>query len=261
MKTPFVALVFVMAAACSPAGQDAGKAGAEKQAAPAQQQSQVDPEALQALGRMSAYMRTLQNVEIHARTTMEDVLLETGQKVQFGGEATYRIRRPNAFFLESNTDRRHRQFFYDGTTFTIFSPRMHVYAQRPAPSTIHEMVDRMENQYGMNVPLSDLFYWGTNEDDTRDVQIATHVGFARINGQVTDQYAFRKGQVDAQIWIARGDRPLPLKIIITTLSQPEQPQYTAELTWNTNPRFSAQTFAFRPPSDAHEIRIADNSNS
>jgi hypothetical protein len=91
------------------------------------------------------------------------------------------------------------------------------------------------------------------------VQLASHIGFARINGQNTDQYAFRQGDIDWQIWIARGDRPLPLKVIITTRSDPAQPQFTSVLSWNLNPRFSNATFAFNPPRDAHEIRIAEAS--
>lgn len=255
MREFIAALVLVGAAACSPPAEKQATAPEAQPQAAADERPAVDPEAIAALERMGAYLRTLQAFEVRAETTMDNVLDGTEQKVQFAGEGLYRIRRPNAFFLEANTDRRHRQFYYDGTTFTIFSPRMNVYAQRPAPATIREMVDEMENRYNIPVPLADLFYWGS--EPVPDLQLASVIGFARMNGQDSDHYAFRQGDIDWQIWIARGDRPLPLKVVITTRSDPAQPQYTSELAWNLNPTFTASTFAFRPPGQAHEIQIAE----
>lgn len=257
MRVGVAALVFIAAAACSPASsptsQEAAPAKTEAAAPAAEQSPSVDPAAIQALQRMGGYLRTLGEFEVRARTAQDMVLTDTGQKVQFAGDGLYRIRRPNAFYLESNTDRRQRRYYYDGQNFTIFSPRMKVYAQRPAPATIGEVVDEMRERYGIPLPLADLFYWGTEPVD--NVDLASRIGFARVNGQESDQYAFREGGIDWQVWIARGDRPLPLKVVITTRSDPAQPQFTSELTWNLHPRFSAATFAFHPPADAHAIQI------
>ena len=258
MRMRVAALVLLVTAACSPAeqkGAAAPETAESKTAAP--EAPAVDPRAVEALTRMSAYLRTLQSFEVRATTTMDQVLTDTEQKVQFGGNGIYRIRRPNAFFLESNTDRRERQFYYDGTTFTIFSPRMGVYAQRPAPGTIREMVTEMEERYAIPVPLADLFYWGSEPVNGDEFQLASLIGFARVGNQETDQYAFRQGDIDWQIWIARGDRPLPLKVIVTTREDPAQPQYVAELAWNTSASFSPATFAFRAPSGAHQIQLAE----
>lgn len=254
MRFPVAALILALAAACSPSEQKAAEQPKTETPASAEQPP-VDPAAIQALETMGAYLRTLQSFEVRAETTRDFVLEDTEQKVQFAGDGVYRIRRPNAFYLEANTDRRHQQYYYDGTTFTVFSPRMHAYAQRPAPATIREMVDEMRDRYGMEVPLADLFYWGT--ESVEDVQLASVIGFARINDQPAGHYAFRQGDVDWQIWIADGDRPLPLKVVVTTRDDPAQPQFTSVLTWNLSPRFSDATFAFRAPNDAHQIRIAE----
>lgn len=261
MKTLTAALLLLVAAACGPVEQQdkAGSQSAETEAAAppaAPAAPAVDPAAIEALTRMSAYLRTLQTFEVRAVTSRDEVLNDTEQKVMFDGNGLYQIRRPNAFYLEANTDRRQRRYYYDGTTFTIYSPRMDVYAQRPAPGTIREMVDQMQDRYNIPVPLADLFYWGT-EPVPNDLELASVIGPARINNQDTMQYAFRRGDIDWQVWIAKGDRPLPLKVVITTRSDPERPQYTSVLTWNTNAHFAPTTFAFRPPSGAHEIQIAE----
>ena len=36
--------------------------------------------------------------------------------------------------------------------------------------------------------------------------------------------------VDWQIWIAQGDKPYPCRYVITTLSYPQEPQYTLDIT-------------------------------
>ncbi|MEJ0041147.1 MAG: DUF2092 domain-containing protein [Rhizomicrobium sp.] len=85
-------------------------------AAPAKNQD-VEPEALAALDRMGAYLRTLQSFEIKAVTTT-DVVLDDGQKVQFAGTNTYKVRRPNGFVISVANDRKVRQFYYDGKSLT-----------------------------------------------------------------------------------------------------------------------------------------------
>lgn len=257
MRLPIL-IAAVLAAACSRAPQtsEQAKAPTQQQQQAAAPASAVDPAAMAALDRMGAYLRTLENFEVRADTTLDEVDADTGQKLQFEGNTLYRVARPHAFFVETNTDRRHRQFYYDGTKFTIYSPRMGFYAQAPAPGTIAETVALVEDRYDIDMPLKDLFYWGTPEVDNSNITSAQHIGFARIDGADTDQYAFRQDPVDWQIWIQRGDRPLPRKLVITSREEEGQPQFASELSWNVNPRFTNATFAFSPPAQARQIRFA-----
>lgn len=259
MNRLVAALALVLAASCSPEGEQAKTSATPEAATSVQTASQsVDPASIAALNRMGAYLRTLTNFEVRARTSIDEVLIDNGQKIQFSGEGLYKVRRPSAFYLETKTDRRQRRFYFDGKTFTIYSPRLNVYAQRAAPGTIAEMVTQMEENYGIEVPLADLFYWGSADVKPAEFQLASHIGFARVNGQASDQYALRQGTVDWQVWIARGPRPLPLKVIVTSYEEPGQPQFVSELTWNLNPLFNPRTFAFQPGKDVHQIQIAAN---
>jgi hypothetical protein len=221
----------------------------------------VDPAAIAALERMSAYLRSLQSFEARTATTMDMITEVTPgeeQKLQFAGTGLYRVRRPNSFFVEQRTDRRQRQYYYDGTNLTVYAPRMHYYAQVAAPATIAETVILLEERYNISLPLSDLFTWGTSAADTANMVTAQHIGFARIGEDECDHYAFRQGELDWQIWIRRGDQPLPRKVVITTREMEGQPQFTSELTWTLNPRFEDTVFTFTPSSEARRIQIADN---
>src|SRR5262245_26969522 len=247
-----------LAVAQQPARQAAPAHTTQPAPSPPSEQPGVDPAAIQALERMSGFLRSLQSFEIHTRTTYEDVTVEEGQKLQFAGTGVYRVRRPNAFFVEQRTDRRQRQYFYDGTTLTVYSPRMHYYAQVAAPGTIAETVNMAIDQYNLNLPLADLFTWGTSAADTANVVSAQHIGYARIGDSDADQYAFRQGALDWQIWIQRGEQPLPLKVVITSREEEGQPSFSSELTWTLNPRFDNAVFAFRPDAQARRIQIAEN---
>ena len=217
--------------------------------------SDIDPDAIEALKRMSAYLGTQTSFELKTSGAF-DLVLDDGQRLQFGDNATFKVRRPNGFVIERVGDYKDRRFTYDGKQLTVSSPRTAYYAQVEAPATIRETLALAADRYGIELPLTDLFRWsepGGGRAD--DIQEALYVGPALIDGTRTDHYAFREAEVDWQIWIAQGDSPVPRKIVITDRTDPSSPQYTATLSWNFRPAFDAQTFAFQAPAGALPIRL------
>lgn len=240
----------VMAAALLSAG------GALAQSPPAPTpSSDIEPEAVEALKRMSAYLGTLNAFEATANATF-DVALDNGQKVQFADKAVVKVQRPNGFVIERTSDYKDRRFIYDGKKLTVYSPRTSYYAQVDAPPTIRETLQAVSDQYGIELPLTDLFRWSEPDGGRADkLKSAFYVGKTKIDGVPTDHYAFREDEVDWQIWITEGATPTPRRIVIDTRDDAARPQYTADLTWNTNPAFSNATFAFQPPANAMPIRL------
>lgn len=218
--------------------------------------STLDPVALDALKGMGNYLKNLKTFEIHSKATMEASLENTDLLVHLGYEGTYRVQRPNAFYVELKSDRAVREYYYDGKSLTVNVPRQNYYAKAAAPPTIRQTVDKIYADYGISLPLADLFYW-SESPMTDGITSAVRIGFARINGQETDQFAYRGPDLDWQVWIARGAAPLPLKIVITDRSQQLRPSYSAELTWNTAPKFSAQDFTFTPDPKSTAIKLAN----
>jgi hypothetical protein len=214
----------------------------------------VEPGALDALNKMSSYLRTLPSFEVHIATVREEVD-DHDQKLQFLGTTTYKAKKPDGLVVDIAEDRRTRHFVYDGKTATMLAPKMGVYTTIAAPPNIKQLLDLLEDKYAIEFPLEDLFLWGTEGDRRADIKRAYLVGFARIAGQDADQYAFREDGIDWQIWIAKGNTPLPLRVVITGTDDPRQPQTEASLTWNTAPTFTADIFAFKAPPGAKPITI------
>jgi hypothetical protein len=63
--------------------------------------------------------------------------------------------------------------------------------------------------------------------------------------------------VDFQVWIAKGDQPWPLRIVINYRLMPGSPQFRANLSdWNPSPKFTQKTFVFEQPAGATQIPFA-----
>ena len=220
----------------------------------------VDADAMNALNKMGAYLRTLTAFQVRASTTTEDVL-EDGQKIQFEAVTDLLAQKPNHLRMEMTSDRQHRTYFFDGKQFTLWAQRVNYYATVPAPPTIPELADRLENKYGIDLPLTDLFYWGTERTDVRTIKSAMDVGPSEVEGTTCEQYAFRQDGLDWQVWIQNGDFPLPRKLVLTTMSDEARPQHTSVYTWNLAPSFNEAAFTFDPPRDAQKIVFAETGAS
>jgi hypothetical protein len=214
----------------------------------------IDPQAVAALERMGSYLRAQSSIKLDAEMTTDD-LLPSGQKVQYGGTAQLKVRRPDRLRADVVGDRKNEQMFYDGKTFTIFQPRLNYYARFDAPPTLAELVDLAEKRYGIDLPVADLFYWGTDKSRIGEIRAATKVGSSTVRGVACDHYAFRQTDVDWEICIEPGGRPLPRKLVITTTAERAQPQHQVVMNWDLNPRLNEQDFTFTPPPTAHRIEF------
>lgn len=215
----------------------------------------VEPQAREALQRMGAYLATLTAFEIKTETSL-DLVTNEGQRVQLDGGAHYKVQRPKGFAIEVATDMKDRRFVYDGKQLTVVSPKRGYYASAPMSGTNREVINQMAERYGINLPLEDLFSWSEPGGVRADRLTSGYlVGPATIDGVQTDHYAFREAAADWQVWIQKGDQPLPRKLVIVDRSDPAFPAYSARLNWTVNPTLNAADFAYVPGQGAKQIRL------
>lgn len=215
----------------------------------------VDPAAKAALDRMGAYLRSVQAFEADVTSTREEVL-ESGLKVQSDWVTNLVVRKPDRLLAHVQSDSQDRWFFYNGRLFTLWANRADLYATVDAPPTLGGLIQMLEEKLEIEVPLVDLFRWGTAEATTGEITQAVDLGPATIGGTTCHQYAFRQEGLDWQIWIQEGDFPLPRKLVLTTTSDDARPQFVATYSWNLAPSYNDAGFTFDPPADAHRITFA-----
>ena len=214
----------------------------------------VDPAAVAALNAMSSYLRGLPRYELVADVS-KDKVIEGNGKLQFDHVLKARYAKGEGLSMVSSSPQRQLEYFYNHKQFTLYTPRKHFYVTVDAPATITATMTAIEDKYDLSLPLSDIFLWGTEMAPTDAIEAAFLVGPGRVNGQDCQHYAYRQAEVDWQLCIADGDKPLPLKLVITTTDIAIQPQFVATINWDLNPDIKADSFTFTPPADAKPIQF------
>jgi hypothetical protein len=211
--------------------------------ASSQENSSIDPEAMEALNKMGAYLRSLKAFQIDSEVTNDDVL-EDGEIVTDNKTNTLLAVSPNLLRAELKSDDK-----------DVYGKLTNYYATVPAPPTTAQLVDKVYNDYDIEIPLVDLFKWGTDQSTIKRITSAMDVGPSTVQGITCEHYAFRQEGLDWQIWIQLGAYPLPRKFVIGTLTDDARPQHTSNLVWNLAPSYNEAAFTFDPPADSQRILL------
>lgn len=219
---------------------------------PATAANTVDPQAVAALDAMGRYLRSLQTFIVTGDSATQAVL-DNGQNVTFLHRTIMQLRRPDRVRAEIIGSGKPRGLVYNGKTFTLYDNNQGYYTIQSAPPTLDELVKTLREEYGVEMPLADLFYWGTDSNDAKRLTAATSLGLERVNGKWCRHYVFGEAGLDWELWLQSGKQPLPCRLAITDLSQPSRPTFWVSYQWNLRPGLNAVTFTYRPAAGMREI--------
>ena len=215
----------------------------------------IDPQAEKLLRRMSDYLASRQQFTAKAESTLE-VVLTSGQKLQFDSPATLEVSRPNKLRAHRRGDIANQEFFYDGKTLTLYNPKENLYATAAAPPTIDEMLDFAREKLDVIAPAAEFLYKNAAEKMLKEATSGFVVGPSVAGGVKCTHLAFRGGEVDWQIWIEDGDKPLPRKFVLTSKKVAGEPQFTVVIrNWDVAPKLANAEFNFTPPKGAKKIEF------
>jgi hypothetical protein len=213
-----------------------------------------DPDADKALQAMSTYLSGLKTFSVDVDIENE-VVLKTGEKLQFSSSGDIAVKRPDKLHVTRKGVLADAELTFDGKMLSIYGHRANVYAEIASPGpSIDAAIEEVRMQTGLDFPGADLFVADPDKALTEDLVQSTDVGIGYVSGIACDHLAFRKGDVDWQIWVQQGEHPLPMKYVITSKWITGAPQYTIRFNnWNVDPKFDAKTFNFAPPKDAKKL--------
>jgi len=240
--TAALAAVLLLLPAASPA--------APKADAPA-----IDPLAMQHLTRMCDFLKNLKAFAFRAEVNVDEVF-QGGLTLQTSRTETIAVRRPDRARADTVQDLEIKTITFDGATFSIFNQTKNSYSVLPAPGDLDTALDKVLDTYGVTAPLAELILSSPHESLTEGVLSGMYVGLRMVQGVPCHHLAFSQKDVDWQIWIADGDKPLPRKLVIVDKTLVGAPNYEAMLVdWKLNPRLKDSFFAFTPPPSATKIDI------
>jgi len=214
-------------------------------------------EALAALKRMSDFLGKQKKLSFEAEIGY-DAVQASGHKLEFGGSREVTIRRPDRLRVEGRA--RHgeeKTLIFDGKRISVIFADENAYAQVEKPGTIDEAIDYLVDDLGTPAPLADLYSNDFYAEVVDKIEWGVVLGDVIVEGVRCQHLAFLGTNVDAQFWVASGDQPLPIRIVITYPEAEGEPQFWARLHgWNLSAKASDGLFAFTPAKDAERIPFA-----
>lgn len=217
--------------------------------------AKIEPSADATIKRMSSYLSGLHSFRVEARAVDERITTD-GQKLQFLADSRVSVQRPNKLRVDCLGAVADTITRYDGKTLSVYGKRTGYFAEVPAPSTLDATIDFARMRYGIDAPGADLLFNRPYEELMGDVVSARDLGMEPIDGVMCHHLAMRGSDVDWQIWIEDGARPLPRRYVVSTKDQPSKPEFAVSLSrWEPNASIDASMFAFAPPPGAERIRL------
>jgi hypothetical protein len=257
-----LAVAQLLAVACGPSEEPA-PAEAPAPAAPYEQPEaeveeepaeELEEEAMGALLKTAELLGSAQRLSFTADVEF-DVRQDSGQLLEFGARRRATLRRPDRARVEvERRDGNRGMLLFDGQQVVLFDEDERVYASAEHPGSIDAMLDFTLDQLETPVPLADMLYTSLPDLMRERMKSGYLVGEETVDGIACDHLAFRTDDIDAQLWVARGDQPLPRRIVLSYKNAEGQPQFRADFVeWSLEPETPDSLFEFKPPEGAERL--------
>jgi hypothetical protein len=216
----------------------------------------IDPRAVERLQRMSAVLAQSRTLSLKAESLYDQVEL-SGVKIKRAVTQEIVLRRPDSlYFRSSRDDGKVREGHYDGKALTIVPEGGGAYARIDAAGGTDAMLDLIQSDYQVNVPVADLLYGDLYGRVKNYLLSGVYLGPRTVGGEVLDQLSFETTGADWQLWLEQGDRPLPRRLVVTFVNAPGEPEYlTVIKEWTLDQDPDAGLFRFDPPAEWRRIEI------
>jgi hypothetical protein len=216
--------------------------------------SPIDPRAVEKLQRMSDVLAKARSLSLKTEN-LYDQVESSGVKIKRAVSQEVVLRRPDSLYFRSvRDDGKVREGRYDGKALTIVPEGGGTYARVEVPGTVDTMLDQAD--YQVNVPVADLLYDDLYNRVKDSLLSGVDLGERTIGGEVLDHLSFETTGVDWQLWLERGYRPLPRRLVVTFMNAPGEPEYlTVVKEWKLDRTIEGEMFRFDPPADWRRIEL------
>src|SRR5262245_58750168 len=128
--------------------------------------------------------------------------------------------------------------------------------KRMLPGSVDQLIDHLRDRHKVAMPGADLLLSRVYQELTAGVIDSKHIGQGVIDGIECEHLAFRTMDVDWQLWVEIGGRPIPRKYVITSKAVTGAPQYTLRIKdWKPHVQAATDAFTFKPPADARKVEL------
>jgi len=215
------------------------------------------PDAKSILMRMADFLSKAPRMSVTVHSSY-DALQGEGDKVEWNDVREVMLSRPNLLRINTQrSDGARSLLVFDGKEITTFDESSKAYAQASHPGSVDDAVVYFVRDLGMRLPLAVLLLTRLPAELEQRVQSVEYVEKTATLSAPAHHIAGKTATVDFQLWIADGDRPAPLRAVLTYKEAPGQPQFRAQFSdWNFDRSAPENAFMFTPPEGAKKIPFA-----
>ncbi len=216
----------------------------------------IDPKAAGILQDMSYYMGSQYEYTYKADMMFDDVL-ESKEKIQYNGEETVYLKKPDKFYTGYVTDLGGYKLWYDAGQATLLEVPLNDFSLATLPPSVDQALNKLKEEYQFTPALSEFLFIDTYKVMTADVISGAYFGISKVMGANCHHLVFVEKEIDWQIWIEVGKRPVPRKLVITYKNMAESPQFIALIKdWVFGKPIT--NFAFKPEIPDVNSRVEFN---
>jgi hypothetical protein len=212
-----------------------------------------EAEAKTLLKAMSDYMAAQKVISLSFDTDLEFVTKDK-QKLMLASSGTLILNRPDKLRVTRHGGFADLETVFDGKTLTLLAKDANLYGQVDVPGTTDHLIDELREKYHRPVSGANLLMSNVYDELMSGVIDVKDLGSGVIGGAECDHLAFRKKEVDFQIWIAQGARPYPCQYVITSKLVADAPQYSVQVRdWKTGNEVTSDDFSFKNSTNAKKV--------
>ena len=216
----------------------------------------IDPQSAEIVMRAAEFLVAQQRFSFNWFVAVDRVF-DDNEKITFVRSGNTVMSRDGGFVAHSERDGKLRDFYYDGSNFTVASPSEEFYSTIPFTGGFDALVEAVREYTGTILPLWSLMSPNLADGLLDDVESGTYLGVTLVAGREAHHLAFREAEVDWQVWISTDDdTPLPIMIVGTEKTEAGLPQYRVFMNdWDLAPAIDPQQFRFSPGEEYIRVSL------
>ncbi len=217
------------------------------------QTTQIDSVAIMMLNKMGNLIGELESCSFTLNTSEDGIDVNLGLIKYFGVHQVYLVG-PDKMLINSQGDKGHRGFWYNGKQLQYYSYTENNFAVIDAPPNIIATIDTVHIKYGIDFPAADFFYPTFTLDLIEEYNNIIYVGKSRVDDKACFHLIAQNEEMSIQIWLSDDALFLPVKFVIVYYDVEPNQQYEATFSdWKLNPQLPDEMFEFTPPPQAEEL--------
>ena len=212
-----------------------------------------DAKAIEVLQQMDTYTDSMKKFVIKAES-YQDAAIGEGLIISNAYDTKVSVVRTQSLHSISKSGSQINEIYLHEGALTVYSGEQKFFTHAKVPEPLDDGLIFALEELDVETPLLDLLVLHSLDKlITPGVEVVYVTDDSTIRGVDCHHVLMVGPRVDMQVWIEKGDRPVPRKTLMTYRHGEGMPRHEVFLEWSAVDGFDKSEFEFVPPKGAVEI--------